>query len=61
MPGCLRPRAPAAASCPEGDGGLSVPRGTPLRLAWNLSTVISFDVGVSREHQVFCMELGTQL
>ncbi len=35
--------------------------GLGLRLAWNLSTVISFDFGVSREDRVFYMELGTQL
>jgi len=41
--------------------GWKVGAGLGLRLAWNISTVISFDFGVSREDQVFYMELGTQL
>jgi hypothetical protein len=35
--------------------------GLGFRLAWNLSTVISFDFGVSSEDRIFYMELGTQL
>lgn len=33
--------------------------GGGFRLAWNLATIISFDVGVSREDAIFFMELGT--
>ena len=34
--------------------------GIGLRLIWNLATVISFDLGLSGEDQIFYMELGTQ-
>ena len=34
--------------------------GAGLRLIWNLSTVISFDLGLSGEDEIFYMELGTQ-
>ncbi len=34
--------------------------GAGFRLAWNLATLISFDFGLSREDQIFYMELGTQ-
>ena len=34
--------------------------GAGLRLAWNLSTVVSFDYGLSRESSFFNMELGHQ-
>lgn len=34
--------------------------GAGLRLAWNLSTIISFDFSHSREDSVFYMELGSQ-
>jgi hemolysin activation/secretion protein len=34
--------------------------GFGFRLAWNLSTVVSFDYGVSRESSFFSMELGHQ-
>ena len=33
--------------------------GGGFRLAWNLATIISFDVGVSKEDAIFFMELGT--
>jgi hypothetical protein len=33
--------------------------GGGLRLAWNLATLVSFDLGVSREDTIFYMELGT--
>lgn len=33
--------------------------GVGFRLAWNLATMISFDFGVSKEDNVFYMELGT--
>lgn len=33
--------------------------GGGLRLAWNLATIVSFDLGVSREDTIFYMELGT--
>ncbi len=32
--------------------------GAGFRLAWNLATVVSFDVGVSEEDTIFYMELG---
>jgi hemolysin activation/secretion protein len=34
--------------------------GAGLRLVWNLSTVVSFDYGRSRESSFFNMELGHQ-
>lgn len=34
--------------------------GAGFRLAWNLATLVSFDVGVSSEDAIFYMELGTQ-
>jgi len=34
--------------------------GVGFRLAWNLSTVISFDYGRSTEGSLFFMELGHQ-
>jgi hemolysin activation/secretion protein len=36
------------------DGGIG------FRLAWNLSTIVSFDYGRSREGSQFFMELGHQ-
>lgn len=33
--------------------------GVGFRLAWNLATMISFDLGVSKEDKIFYMELGT--
>ena len=32
--------------------------GIGLKLAWNIATVVSFDVGVSTENKIFYMELG---
>lgn len=32
--------------------------GLGIRFAWNVSTVIGFDYGVTREGNVFYMELG---
>lgn len=34
--------------------------GGGFRLAWNLATLVSFDLGVSSEDTIFYMELGTQ-
>ena len=34
--------------------------GAGFRLAWNVSTIVSFDYGVSPEGQAFYVELGTQ-
>jgi outer membrane translocation and assembly module TamA len=34
--------------------------GIGLRLIWNLATIISFDVGFSRESTLFYLELGQQ-
>jgi len=33
--------------------------GVGFRLAWNLATLVSFDLGISSEDQVFYVELGT--
>jgi len=33
--------------------------GVGFRLAWNLATMVSFDLGISKEDKVFYMELGT--
>jgi outer membrane translocation and assembly module TamA len=41
--------------------GWKIDGGAGLRLAWNLSTVISFDYGISRESSFFNMELGHQI
>ena len=38
--------------------GWKVDGGAGFRLAWNLSTVVSFDYGVSSEGSLFYMELG---
>ena len=34
--------------------------GAGLRLTWNVSTVVSFDYGISSEGQAFYMALGHQ-
>lgn len=41
-------------------GGWKFGGGGGFRIAWNLSTMISFDLGASREGSFFSMEIGTQ-
>ena len=40
--------------------GWKLSGGAGLRLAWNLSTVLSFDLGASSEGSFFSMEIGSQ-